>query len=337
MSQIIKEITLDLSKPNLIQTFTAKQGDVDSRFLKVKFVCDDAEVAISSDSSVKINAFRRFDGMADSFDGEVNEDNTVLVPLHQWMLEFEGLVESDVSVFNGDKKLTSPTFHVKVEKAVNVDNTSFFNQSIAFYEGESTVFYNPYITKVGEGVFYSEQLATEIDLPNVTEIETYGIYSCVNLAKVNLPQVTTLATYALAHNSKLAEVHLPNLETAKENAFRKSTSLVSITLPKAKNIAGYCFRGCTALERIILPSIEQFGGMPFQECSAMREIIITNENTMPVVSNGLFAYSQEDWTQYPNLQAIYVPDALVDTYKSSTNWARYVDFIKPLSEWEGAE
>ena len=29
---------------------------------------------------------------------------------------------------------------------------------------------------------------------------------------------------------------------------------------------------------------------------------------------------------------IYVPDALVDSYKKATNWVTYADQIKPLSE-----
>ena len=125
MISIIKEITLEVSKPNLFQAITAKQGDYDSRFLKAKFVCEGSEIAIARDSSVIINALRMSDGKSNSFDGEVNEDNTVLVPLHEWILTFEGLVQCDVSIINGDKKLTSTSFLVNVEKAANADNTSY--------------------------------------------------------------------------------------------------------------------------------------------------------------------------------------------------------------------
>ena len=210
-------------------------------------------------------------------------------------------------------------------------------QDMAFYSGESTVFYNPYLTKIGANTFYAEQVATEINLPNVTEIGAYGIYSCSNLTKVNLPKVVSTTTYSLGLNSKLTELNLPSLEVVGESTLRKLTALANINIPKARVIKGYAMRGCTSLERIILPSIESFGGMPFADCTALKEIIITNEKTLPVVSNGLFTFAEENWDNYPNFQSVYVPDELVSTYTSSTNWSRYWNFIKPLSEWEGAE
>ena len=118
MALIIKEIKLEVSKPNLIQAIVAKQNDCNSRFLKVSLWDEGVQIPIRPNSQVTINAERK-DGKSDSFFGEVNDDNTVTVPLHSWMLELDGTVNCDVSIFVDERKLTTTTFVVSVEKASN--------------------------------------------------------------------------------------------------------------------------------------------------------------------------------------------------------------------------
>ena len=115
---IIKEIKLEVSKPNLIQAIVAKQNDCNSRFLKASLWDEGVQLSINPKAEVTINAERK-DGASDSFFGEVNKDNTVTVPLHSWMLELEGTVNCDVSLLIDGRRLTTTTFVVLVEKAAN--------------------------------------------------------------------------------------------------------------------------------------------------------------------------------------------------------------------------
>ncbi len=120
MAQIIHEISIEVSKPNLFQAVVAKQHDCNSRFIKATIVNNGEKIDISSASTVTINA-RRSDGKAGSYEGVVNDDSTVTVPLHSWILENEGFVDCDISTIkeNGenDEKLTTTKFLVFVEKA----------------------------------------------------------------------------------------------------------------------------------------------------------------------------------------------------------------------------
>ena len=118
MALIIKEIRLEVSKPNLIQAIVPKKNDCNSRFLKVSLWDEGKQIPIRPTSEVTINAERK-DGTSDSFFGEVNEDNTVTVPLHSWILELDGHVNCDVSIIVDDRKLTTTSFVVAVEKASN--------------------------------------------------------------------------------------------------------------------------------------------------------------------------------------------------------------------------
>ena len=117
MISIIQDITVEVSKPNFFQAIVAKQYDSNSRFLKATLVQDSEKINISKTSTVTINA-KRNDGTEKSFSGEVNDNGTVTVPLTYWMLELNGTLECDISIFGADEsKLTSTKFIVEVERA----------------------------------------------------------------------------------------------------------------------------------------------------------------------------------------------------------------------------
>ena len=117
MVQIIKKISLEVSKPNLIQAIVAKQYDNNSRFLQVTLIHEGKKIEIAPTSTILINA-KRNDGTEKPFAGEANNDGTATVPLTYWMLELEGEVWCDVSVIDTEgRKLTSTNFELLVEKA----------------------------------------------------------------------------------------------------------------------------------------------------------------------------------------------------------------------------
>ena len=122
MIEIVKELNIEVSKPNIFQAVVAKQYDMNTRFIKATLTDDTDVIYIPSGPTVKaiINA-NRPDGQSKGFDGVVNEDGTVTVPLHSWMLQMEGSVICDISIIDtatdDNKKLTTTAFTLLVEKA----------------------------------------------------------------------------------------------------------------------------------------------------------------------------------------------------------------------------
>lgn len=122
MIQIIKELNIEVSKPNVFQAVVAKQYDMNTRFIKATFVDYGEKITIPQSATLKvvINALRN-DGLSKGFEGEINADGTVTVPLHSWMLELVGTVVCDISVIDtaedDEKKLTTTSFTLIVEKA----------------------------------------------------------------------------------------------------------------------------------------------------------------------------------------------------------------------------
>lgn len=123
MIKIIKELNVEVTKPNIFQAIVAKQYDMNTRFLKVALIDCGKRIDIPNEPSISviINA-ERIDGQSKGFNGEVNDDGTVMVPLHSWMLELEGTVSCDISVVNtatdNNQKLTTTSFALIVEKSV---------------------------------------------------------------------------------------------------------------------------------------------------------------------------------------------------------------------------
>ena len=122
MIEIIKELDVEVTKQNIFQAIVAKQYDMNTRFLKVTFMdCGNRiDIPYIETAKVVINAERK-DGQSDAFEGVINDDGTVTVPLHSWMLQLDGTVICDISVIDtaadNNKKLTTTSFTLIVEKA----------------------------------------------------------------------------------------------------------------------------------------------------------------------------------------------------------------------------
>ena len=118
MSQITKEITVDVARKTRFQALVvAKQNDDNSRFLKITVCNDGARLTVSSTSTATINA-ERADGQSKAFRATINDDGTVTAPLTCWMLDVDGVLRCSISIISAnDQKLTSTSFSIDVERA----------------------------------------------------------------------------------------------------------------------------------------------------------------------------------------------------------------------------
>ena len=161
------------------------------------------------------------------------------------------------------------------------------------------------IKSIARYKFYGSGL-TIIDLPECTSIGEHAFDSCKSLITVNLPKCTSIGTYAFGRCTSLTTVKLPKCTSIGDSAFLGCTSLATVNLPECTNINGYAFEICTNLTTVILSN---------NQVATLKNIRAFNNSA---IANG---------TGY-----IYVPDNLVDSYKSDTNWSTYANQIKPLSE-----
>ena len=125
-----------------------------------------------------------------------------------------------------------------------------------------------------------------------------------------------------------------------QEAFCENGGLTSLDLSMMNRITGMsnfnsAFKGCSGLTRL---AIGHFGAgvsdsnFSFYNTSALTELIILG-------TEGIFALTGDYATFNSGIASgtcqIYVPDTLVSSYKTATNWSRFSSPIHGLSEYPG--
>ena len=113
-----------------------------------------------------------------------------------------------------------------------------------------------------------------------------------------------------------------------EYAFRTDTLLTTVSLPAATSINTYAFYGCTSLTSVDFPLVTSLGTNAFRYCSALTSLTLSKNQVATLsATNALQNTPIASGTGY-----IYVPDDLVDQYKTAANWNTYANQILPISQ-----
>ena len=121
-----------------------------------------------------------------------------------------------------------------------------------------------------------------------------------------------------------------NLTTSiRQQAFRACTALASVNFPSVTSVALGAFWQCTALTKADFASAVAFANNAFYGCSALTALILRNTEQVSTITGTPFAASAiASGTGY-----IYVPAALVDTYKAASGWSTYASQIRAIEDY----
>lgn len=174
-------------------------------------------------------------------------------------------------------------------------------------------------TKVKQYTMRNATALTSVDLPQATTIEAYAFYNCSKLTSVNLPKVTSAGSYSFGGCAILESISLPSLTSGAENMFRYDYKLLTVDLPKVNNIVANMFNNCTRMTALILRS----------------ETLCPLANTSAFTSCYHFLGTVSS-TYNPNGDRdgyIYVPAALVDSYKVASRWTNFADQFRAIEDY----
>ena len=179
----------------------------------------------------------------------------------------------------------------------------------------------PSATGIGDSAFYSCSALTSVSLPSATSIGSNAFYSCSALTSVSLPSATSIGGSAFGYCSALTSVSFPLATSIGDSAFKSCRKLTSVSLPSATNIGDSAFDSCSALTSISLPSATSIRSYAFYSCNKLTTMYIgTKSNTVCTLS-GTNAIPS-------SVTDIYVPEALVESYKTATNWSSFASKIQ---------
>ena len=153
-------------------------------------------------------------------------------------------------------------------------------------------------------------------------------------------------TSVFAYCGTTKTIELPNsLEILGSSSFESCIKLENCTLPpNIKSMGISCFGNCYVLNLKEVPSgVTELTSSVFRECRAITEMTLKGDMTklnayafygckvlkkisFPNNTKVPDLYSSNVFTNCP-LEAIEVPSALVDSWKTKTNWSAYADII----------
>ena len=165
-----------------------------------------------------------------------------------------------------------------------------YKQGVTDGRAEERAVIDSILSNVEVGHYYNETL---------TKARAYAFNYCSSLLSINLPNLITVGAASIGNCSKLKEAHLPN---ASESA--GSASL---------------FVNCTELEFADVGYFATFPLNVFSGCGKLTTVIIRT-NSIPPLQN-LNAFSGTPYASGGSGGKIYVPSALIESYKSATNWS----------------
>lgn len=184
---------------------------------------------------------------------------------------------------------------------------------------------------------------SDFDMSNVTTMY-YMFYMCTSLKSIIWKNGTTSKNTNMGNVfyacNRLESIDLSNFDTSNVTNFIslfyncQRLAQIDVSNFNTSNATqiDYMFYGCSALSKI---DISNFDGNKlignsrmFGNCSNLLIVIINRQEVFPMTNIDMFTNSAISYgTGY-----VYVPDNMVETYKTATNWSTYADQIKPISE-----
>ena len=206
--------------------------------------------------------------------------------------------------------------HPSFDTLVTVETGTAKVQSLL--EGDFAGTYeNKTLTCLRMGAFAQCGGLTRVLLPGCEKFgSSRQFYDCKNIEYLHLPRLKHIedATYSFYGMSKLKSIDLPELTTV-DTGFSGT------------------FWGCEAVERIELPKL---GGTTiqtytFRNCRYLHTLVLGGDTLNPLANTN--AFNNTGNASGVTLR-IYVPDRLVEEYKTAANWSTLADKINPISTLE---
>lgn len=205
-----------------------------------------------------------------------------------------GTVTEDVSVYK----------NVEVTVAVPASGGGT-DKTAAFLDGTITEYSNTELTEIREKAFYGCIKMTSVDLPNVVTLGADAFHTCKWLETINIPKLTAIPYQCFYYCFSLPDV---------------------LVFSACKNVAGYAISYAETKKLDILGG-GQIDSFAFYRASYFNTLILRNTETVTTLQ----AAPSSIWSDYTAV-TVYVPDALLESYKTATNWVKMAGQIKGLSE-----
>ena len=207
------------------------------------------------------------------------------------------------------------------------DIYDYINEAIyGIIDGTIENISNTKATYIREYGFYKHPSLISASFPNAIKVNDYAFYQSPALSNVDISLVTEIGNFAFRGCTSLGAINFPNATTVGQGAFDECTNLSSVNLPLLGTVAPLMFRKCESLTTVDLPAATSIGTQAFYS-SGIASLTLRSNTVIALENADAFYFTPiEDGTGY-----IYVPSALVDSYKVTDGWSTYANQIRTIA------
>ena len=234
---------------------------------------------------------------------------------HMTKVSFPSATIVGNSAFNSCSSLVDVSFPVATKIEAFAFNSCSSLTEVSF----------PSVTETSSSSFGGCTNLSSISFPSLINIYSSSFQYCVHLTEVSFPLVTLIGDSAFVNCTRLTEVSFPSAITIRADAFNSCSSLTEVSFPSVTEIGNGAFYNCTGLTKASFPALTSMSSIVFYGCTNLTTVILGNTEQVATLSN-TNAFNNADNA------IIYVPDALVSSYKSASNWSSLASRIKGISE-----
>lgn len=220
---------------------------------------------------------------------------------------------------------------------------SIINRSITEFKDDK-------VSNVGKYAFAQCQALTEVDVPAATKLWDAAFQYCTSLKTINAPLCTELGAQAFQYSGiesvsfpfvtlfgssvfsqckSLKSANFPAAPDVASNLFNNCSALVTVDFPIATIIRSNAFERCSSLTKLDFPLVSRINSGAFAYCTALKSLVLRNETVCTLDAVAILSTCPiADGTGY-----IYVPSALIESYKAAANWSTYANQFRNLEEW----
>lgn len=178
---------------------------------------------------------------------------------------------------------------------------------------------------------YDDNIYCDDFFSSVTEVNSSAFYGCTNLKLTELNDILSyIGSYAFMQCRNIMISEIPQtVTTLGGQSFQMCSAIENMkTYPNLAKFASRVFYDCRLLNEVDT-YVSSIDSEAFAYDSNLSTLILRNTNLVTLSSsNALTATPIKNGTGY-----IYVPSALIDSYKTATNWSVYASQFRALEDY----
>lgn len=225
----------------------------------------------------------------------------------------------DYDYIKGGKFAYCDMSTIELPNCSRISHYTFYNcKNLSFISA-------PNCTSIGAYAFNACDALVSYNMPLISVIEYEAFRACITLPLASFSQNLQIGSRAFLGCTSLSEVNMPSVSIIYSDAFSGCTALTTLELPGCLSIYSYALRNCTKLETASFPNLVRIYSSGFAGCAKLMSLYLLSTKMCTLQNANAFGGTPISVSTGGIYGSIYVPSALVESYKVATGWVTYAN------------